>query len=262
MSSKLVVVRTHDPSLAVPKALDELGIQPDSSKVVIKPNLIWDAPPPVTTPVDLVIELAKYFSQFGSKIIVAEGSGWCETPKAFSKLGYSEAAAKYGFELVDLNNDQHRILSDPGALVLKAFQIPLSLLDCYLISAAVLKRHSLTKVSLSLKNLLGASLGEPRLRAKKLRFHKLGLDESILDLARYLKPKLGVIDARMGCLGGELGGRSKRFGLMLFSQDLVALDGYAARLLGYDPHQIQHLKLAESLGLGSLDLDRAQIIEY
>jgi uncharacterized protein (DUF362 family) len=62
----------------------------------------------------------------------------------------------------------------------------------------------ITKVTLSLKNVLGATLGEKARVAKKGRFHKK-LDESIVDINSYLKPCLAVIDGRIAGVGGVLG---------------------------------------------------------
>ncbi|MEM1538158.1 MAG: DUF362 domain-containing protein [Candidatus Nezhaarchaeales archaeon] len=253
--SKVVVVKCYDAYAAVQLGLTELPL-PRLRRVVVKPNLIIDKPAPVTTPVDLVEALARYYKDY--EVIVAEGSGWCETWEAFKRLGYLKLADEGLAKLVDLNNDDYEVLEDPEALTLKRFKAPLTLKGAYIVSAAVLKEHSLTGVSLTLKNMLGATLGSGTAIAKKGRFHRR-LDESIVDVNAYLKPSLAVIDAREACIGGELGGTVKRYGLIIFSEDQVAADAVGASILGFDPLSIRHLKLAQERGLGVADLKRIEI---
>jgi len=129
------------------------------------------------------------------------------------------------------------------------------------VSAALLKTHSLTGVSLSMKNLLGIAPGEDVPAGKKRRFHRLGLHESIVDLCLYRRPDLAIIDGRVACIGGELGGRLEPHGLVIFSENPVAADAVGARELGLDPMSIRHLRLAHELGLGVADLSEIELVE-
>lgn len=257
--SRVIVVRGRDPFAMVELALRYFA-KPSKQKVVIKPNLILARPPPVTTPCETVEALVKYYLDAGYDVLVAEGSGWCETFEAYEKLGYLRLKEKYGINLVDLNNDYFEILRNSNALFLKEFEFPLTLKDAYIISVPILKEHSITGVTLSLKNMLGATLGEKARIAKKGRFHKK-LDESIVDVNTYLKPSLAVIDGRIAGLSGELGARPKELGIMIFSEDLVSADAIGARYLGKDPLRISHIKLAHEAGLGTADLRKVEIIE-
>jgi len=255
---RVVVVKGTDPFNMVRRGLSHFS-PPSTRRVVLKPNLIIDEPPPTTTPCETVEALAAYFLEAGYEVVVAEGSGWCETFKAYERLGYLRLKERYGVELVDLNNDGFELLRNPNALFLKEFELPLTLKGAYVVSAPVLKEHSLTKVTLSLKNMLGATLGERARVAKKGRFHRR-LGESIVDVNLYVKPSLAVIDGRVAGLGGELGARPKELGIMVFSEDLVAADAVAASYLGKDPLKIRHLKLAQEAGLGVADLRRIEVL--
>jgi uncharacterized protein (DUF362 family) len=229
---------------------------PTAEKVVLKPNLINSSPPPTTTPVDVVEFLARYYHKEGYEVVIAEGSGWVETGEAYERLGYKRLE-KYA-KLVDLNHDDFEIKRDPRALFLKEFEFPLTLKDSYIISIPVMKEHSITKVSLSLKNMLGATLGEKGRIAKKGRFHR-SLDESIVDINTYLKPSLAIIDGRIAGLGGELSSRPRKMDVIVVSRDLVAADAVAASLLGFNPLNIGHLRLAAETGLGTADLNEIEV---
>lgn len=250
----VVVVSGDRPETAVPLALKELGIEVKGRKVVIKPNLIANRPYPVTTPPETVGALLDYFRE-GNELIVAEGSGFGDTREIFRDQGYGELVERYGARLVDLNRDEFEVLELPKVKVLKRFELPLTLKGAYLISAAVLKRHSITRVTLSVKNMLGATIGRD-----KGRFHRLGIDESIVDICLYRKPDLAVIDGRLG-LSSELGGEAKKFGVMIFSEDPVAADAVGAKILGVEPSSVRHLKLAQEAGLGVCDLKRIEVRE-
>lgn len=259
--SKVVLAHGRDTEVMVSKALDEIGLSPRRERIVIKPNLIINRPPPVTTSAEAVEAIVKYCARGSKEIVIAEGSGWGETGDAFRDLAYEKVASRHGVQLVDLNQDRYEIQRSEQAMVLHEIEFPSTLIDCYLISAASLKTHSSTKITLSLKNTLGATIGERVATGKKRRFHRLGLDGSIVDLALYKKPNLAIIDGREGCLGGELGGRAKRFDLMIFSEDSVAADAVGAEILGYHPTSISHLRLAQERGLGMAELSEIEVKE-
>ncbi len=232
---------------------------PSEGKVVLKPNLITCEAPPTTTPVDIVEALAKWFIGKGLDVVVAEGSGWGSTWDAYRALRY-DRLAEYGVKLVDLNTDSHEVLENEEAAVLKKFELPLTIKNAYVVSVPVLKEHSITGVTLSLKNMLGASLGEGSRVARKGRFHRLGLDESIVDINMYVKPRLAVIDGRIAGVGGELGSKPRSLGVIIASEDLVAADAYACTLLGRNPLSIRHIVLAWKRGIGNANLEEVEVV--
>ena len=254
--SKVVTVRGKNREKMIEKGLNALGIDPYKDKVVIKPNLIINRPYPVTTSPKTVEYLINYFTGKANEILIAEGSGMCRggTNKAFLDLGYVELAERHGVPLVDLNEDDYEILKNREALKLREFKFPLTLKNAFLISAAVLKRHSMAMVSLSLKNMMGATIG------RKARFHVLGLTKSIVDINLYTKPDLALIDG-IESSGKELGGEVTRYDLLIFSEDLVAADAVGANTLGLDPLSVPHIKLAQDKGLGIARLEEIELEE-
>lgn len=251
--SKVVVVKGNDPAKTVPRGLRSLGVEVHRRKVVIKPNLIADRPYPVTTPTDTVEALVKFFKD-DNQLIIAEGSGFGDTNTIYRNQGYVELADYHGVKLVDLNSEEFEVLKRAEATVLKQLEFPLVLKGAYLISAAVLKQHSVTRATLSLKNMLGATIGRD-----KGKFHRLGIEESIVDINRYKRPDLAVIDGRLS-LNSELGDERKRFGVMIFSKDPVAADAVGATILGLAPSAVKHLKLAQKAKLGVCELKKIKIV--
>ena len=72
---------------------------------------------------------------------------------------------------------------------------------------------------------------------------------------------LAIIDGRMGNVEGELGGRTGRFDLMVFSEDPVAADAVGASILSFNPLSITHLRLAQEKTLGVADLREIDVME-
>jgi len=133
----------------------------DRRPIVLKPNLVKAAPPPITTPVALVAALVDYLQQArpGAKIVVAEGCGAkdYDTDHCFAALGYARMAMERGVELVDLNQAPLTRLSRPQYGRWPEMHLPSLLLDAFLISVPVLKAHTLAKVTLTMKNMMGAA---------------------------------------------------------------------------------------------------------
>jgi len=138
-------------------------------KVVIKPNLVFAAPPfsgwitdyPV---VQAIIELCQRAKP--KKIVIAEGSGGNDTYLAYRSGGYTELAKKYGVQLVDLHKVPSQKVAVPDGRTVQQLRVPKIILESdVLINVPKLKLYKqLTKerdwVSLAMKNLLGAIPGK------------------------------------------------------------------------------------------------------
>ena len=104
-----IIKEIKDYSSSVNELLEELdfGDKLDSiGRIIIKPNLLQDSPPPCTTDVNCVEAIIKYIRTRNDRIPVTilEGSGGCDTSKAFKILGYEELAENYGVVLMDVDH--------------------------------------------------------------------------------------------------------------------------------------------------------------
>ncbi|OHB79645.1 MAG: hypothetical protein A2Z25_00535 [Planctomycetes bacterium RBG_16_55_9] len=73
-----------------------------------------------------------------------------------------------------------------------------------------------------------------------------------MDVCRYKKPDLSIVDASVALTGMHLAGQEKKIGLVLAGFDPVAVDTIGSELLGHDPKRLPYLTLADSL-LGTMD---------
>jgi uncharacterized protein (DUF362 family) len=121
------------------------------------------------------------------------------------------------------------------------------------------KHHSLARVSLGMKNWMGAVGGKRRQMHQKL-------DQCIADLAQALRPTLVVLDGsrvlmRHGPTGGRLADVEKG-NTIICGWDQVAVDREALHLLGATLGEVKHITTAARRGLGRLRLrsgERAEI---
>lgn len=222
-------------------------------KVVIKPNLVNTSPPPVTTPVQLVSAIAHYIkSVSNAEIVIAEGCGapLYNTHRPFRKLGYTDLAKSNGFTLVDLNDAETVKLADQRCCFFPEFMMPRLVMDSFLISVPVLKKHFLAKVTLTMKNMLGCAPPDHYggFIWKKSRFHK-DMHRSIFEMNLYRRPDLTILDASVGLACHHLGGPKCKphVGKLIGGFDPVAVDACGGELLGVDWRDVEHISLAHTV---------------
>jgi uncharacterized protein (DUF362 family) len=164
--------------------------------------------------------------------------------------GYEQITKKFGVELVDLDALPVKRYSHPQAGEYKEIYLPEYLEDAALVSVPPAKDHTITRVTLGLKNMVGclsAKHYSGYWSYKKSQIHAVNTDQAIADLMLYVRPHLTIIDAIEGLVGGHLSGRSPQppIGKVIASTDVLAADREAARQLGHNPESIGHLVLAK-----------------
>lgn len=131
-------------------------------------------------------------------------------------------------------------------------EVPRLFQECdLLINHPKLKTHGKTKMTCGLKNLFGCY------RPKDKRPYHRFLDEAIVEINLAIRPHIVIVDADL-CLEGNRGptqGLPKQVGLFIGGKDSVAVDAFCARLMGFSPGSIGHLKKAARRGIGTLNYE-------
>ena len=220
-------------------------------RVIVKPNMVNSSPPSVTTDVRFVMAVIGYLKdRLKAEIVVAEGSGEGSTLGNFKLNGYEQISKKFGVELVDLDALSAKKYENPAAGEYREIHLPEYLEGAALVSVPPAKDHTITRVTLGLKNMVGclsAKHYSGYWSYKKSQIHAVATDQAVADLMLYVRPHLTIIDAIEGLVGGHLSGRVPNPPLerIIASTDVLAADREAARLLGHEPDAIRHLTLAE-----------------
>ena len=252
----LVSIACADYAACVPRILDAVGAGPVLAKagrertIVLKPNLVMAAPPPVTTPPELTAAVLGYVRDCAPKarVVIAEGCGEAqrETSEVFAALGYDALAARFDVPLVDLNHEACVRLDNPNCAVLPRLWLPELAVEGFIVSLPVLKRHSLAMMTGTIKNMVGL-LPPEHYRGdcgtwKKNSLHAR-MQGSLADLATYRLPDVNLMDATRGLADHHLGGSEVNPppGVLLAGFDPYALDRAACALLGLDWRSVPHL---------------------
>jgi uncharacterized protein (DUF362 family) len=256
---RAVVVRGEEPRELVRRAVIALGgmsrFISRGDVVVVKPNVAWDRTPrqAATTNPDVVAELARLCFSAGARQVIVTDATINDARHCFERSGIAAAASAEGARVV-LPEARLFRETDLGGEVLRVWPVlgPFLTAD-KVINVPVAKHHSLSGVTLGLKNWYGI-LGGTRQRLHQ-RIH-----ESLADLAAFMRPTLTVIDCwrvllRNGPGGGNLEDVFEAKTLVA-GTDPVTLDAWTAReFWKLDAAALPYLDLARARGLGSTGLD-------
>ncbi len=254
----VIAVEFVDYTTSVPQALDAIGaadVLQNQQKIILKPNLVNDSPHPVTTSPKCTEAVLMYCrAHSNADIIIAEGCGGMSTRKAFKRLGYTKMAEKHNVPLVDLDKEPLQKLENPACKLLPQFPMPQCLLQGFLISIPVLKAHTLSDVTLSLKNMFGIAPAKYFSGGfyRKSKLHgrtSAELHQYVIEINQYRKSNLTLLDATIGLADSHLGGPecSPHVNKILAGFDPVNVDAHGAHLLGVDWRTVEHIRLAHGV---------------
>ena len=256
LKSQVAIVkgeRGHEP---VFKALDLIDYKTALSgwdKVLIEVDFItvetWDSG--ATTDPIVVEAIINKLKNLTVEIYVVESDAtMTSADKAFEVTGMKEMCARNNVQCLNLRHVRDRVKIDiPKGETLKSIKVPRIVTQSAIISAAKLKTHMSTKVTLGMKNMFG--LLPDKFKGK---YHARGINKVIVDINTVLKPAFTVIDGFVGMEGrGPSGGTPVKMDLIIAGKDVVATDATASRIMGFEPMEIPHIRKAFEKGLGNVD---------
>lgn len=162
MPSEVAIVKGKREHETVFKALDLIDYKmvfQDGKKVLIKINFIcektWDTG--ATTDPLVVEALINKISGFGSEVYVVESDATItNADKAYEKTGMKEMCERNDVEFLNLRRIKEKVeIVVPDGEVLKKIAVPKIITESAVISAAKLKTHANTGVTLGMKNMFG-----------------------------------------------------------------------------------------------------------
>jgi len=220
--------------------------------VVVKPNISWARRPEMaasTNPyvMEAVVELCQ---EAGARKVRIADNTMHDVRRCFALTGAGMVAKNTGADLIYPRSSLMRRMKLQGnRLDIWPVFVPLVEAD-KVINLPVAKHHSLSVLTLGMKNWIGAVGG------RRNKLHQ-DIHMTIVDLAQFFNPTLTLIDGirimtRNGPSGGSTADVAQKNTLIL-SDDPVAADARAARLFGRKPEQIGFIKLGQKWGLGTYD---------
>ncbi len=241
---------------AVTRAIDLLGgldrfAEPHET-ILLKPNLLVASPPDaaVTTHPSIFRAVARLLQAHGVHVVFGDSPGFGKTETAARKAGLMEVAEDLSVPVAEFSTGREVSFSE-GDLI-KQWFFAAGVLDADgIVSLPKLKTHGLTRMTCAVKNLFGCIPG-----IRKGEFHARMRDETrfaqmLVDLNRCLGARLHVCDAVVAMEGnGPRSGRPRPMNAILVSDDAVALDAVACRLMDLDVGLVDTCVEGEASGLG------------
>ncbi len=223
--------------------------------VVVKPNISWARGPDLaaaTNPevLESVIELC--YTAGAKKVRIADNTIH-EARRCFAITGAGMVAKKTNAELIYPRSSLMKEMKIQGDR-LDVWPVFVPILEAdKVINLPVAKSHSLSTLTLGMKNWIGAVGGRRNVLHQDIH-------QTIVDLAQFFKPTVTLIDAirimtKNGPSGGSLSDVSTKDTLIL-SNDPVAADALAASFFNRRPEQIGFIRLAQERDLGTYDLQQ------
>jgi uncharacterized protein (DUF362 family) len=260
----LVAIKGGEPELMFDNGIKALGgmssFVKKRQKVVIKPNIGWARPVEygANTHPKLVKRIIEHCKEAGAKKIYVFDHSCDHWENAYQNSGIEQAAKEAGAIVVPSGDEKYyQSVKVPNGKRLKETKVHELILDSdVFINVPVLKSHSSTRLTIAMKNLMGAVWDRGF-------YHGNGLEQCIADFCTYRKPDLNIVDAYnvMMKFGPSAGtpGVVENMKYQLISKDIVAIDAAASKIFGMEPHKVSHIKIASDMGIGNIDLDKLKI---
>jgi uncharacterized protein (DUF362 family) len=262
----LAVARGADPAEITKTALAALGgierFVKSGDDVIIKPNICVDYHPPeyaATTNPTVVATLVSLCLGAGAKRVRVMDTPFGGTPEsAYVVTGIGDAVKAAGGEMEVMSPVKFAKFAIPEGRDITEWDVYQDIINAnVLINVPIAKHHSLARLTLGGKNLLGAITSPSKMHRN--------LGQRIADLTSLVRPTLTVVDAvRVLMAHGPTGGSLndvQQMDTIIASHDIVAADAYGATLFGKTGSDIAYIKAGAEMGLGTMDLDSIKIEE-
>ena len=262
-SCDLAVVKGNSPAAITRKAVETLGgmgrFVRRGDIVVIKPNIGWNRAPEyaATTNPEVVSALITLCYAAGAKKVKVFDRTCNEAAMCYDNSGIVDAVKKAGGDIYHVIDSKFIPGSFPDGSAMESWPIYRDAVECdCFINVPIAKHHGLSSLTLSMKNLMGVCGG---IRGQ---IH-WNIDKKLPELTKFISPDLTVIDAyrillRNGPSGGNLSD-VKTTKTVIAGTDPVLADSYAATLFDKKPREIGHIRMGESMGLGTANIAKARI---
>lgn len=229
--------------------------------VVVKPNIGWDRKPEYaanTNPVVIKAVVEECLAAGAKKVKIFDNT--CADPRRCYENSGIPAILKgmKNVEVKHVENERFKKTTLNGRFLKDWPLYDEALAADVFINVPIAKHHSLTGLTLGLKNLMGI-MGENR-----GHIHR-SIEDALADVNSRVKSHLVIIDAtRILTAHGPQGGSLKDVKVLnkvIASRDIVAADAYATTLFGMNPRDLSTTVTAHKRGLGEMDLNKIKVVK-
>lgn len=247
---------------AVDRAFDLFPTPLEGKRVLIKPNVLRASEAKeaiVTHPAVLRAVVEKVESMMPASLIVGDNPGlfsYGANEASFQQTGLMDAAKGY---YRNIGSDPIKVVFNPDFM--PSVSVSRAVLEAdVVISLPKFKTHGLTVVTGAMKNSYGILPGAQKAMLHKAAGNPERFHELVVEVFRLRPPDLFIVDAVVGMEGnGPASTDLREIGLILASDNAVAMDAVIARMMGCDPGRLRFLQKAKETGLGDYELSSIEI---
>lgn len=259
--------RCDELQAALRKALSLIGglekILKPKAKVFVKINHLSPEAPAergiCTHPV-FTGEVLRLLKEYGLEMTIGDDIQ-SKRKDGFFITGYRQLSKELGVRLVNLKEYGFKEVNSNGEVLKKVYVSPLVLESDFVVNLPKLKTHSFTVLTGAVKNMFGVIPHGLRLEYHRRFVRSDVFSQMLVDLFSCARPHLTIMDAIDAMEGeGPSAGKNKRVGVILASQDAVAVDAVASRIVGFDPLDIMTTFHAHRRGLGTGAIDNIEVV--
>jgi len=239
------------------------GIIEPGSNIFVKINHLSPPSPPekgiVTHPVfvEAVLRLLKVLS---NNITVGDDVAY-HAADGFRISGFQQMCDRMEVRLVNLLEGGFVEVECNGHFLDRVYLSRIALDADVIVNLPKLKTHSLTVLTGGVKNMYGTIPSGIRTRFHGEYVKCEDFSQVLTDIFSAIKPQLTIMDGIVAMEGeGPAAGGLKRLGVVLASQDAVALDAIVARMVGLNPMDIYTTRYCDERGVGVGRLDNIEVV--
>jgi uncharacterized protein (DUF362 family)/Pyruvate/2-oxoacid:ferredoxin oxidoreductase delta subunit len=248
---------------AVHKAFELFRPNLKGRKVLIKPNVLRASEPKeaiCTNPAVLRAVVKEVEAMGPALLVVGDNPGifnYGDNEASFKMAGLYEASEGY---YQNIGTDGVKLPFNPDFMAYVSVS-RIALEADFIISLPKFKTHGLTVMTGAIKNSYGLLPGAQKAKLHKAAGSPQRFHEMLVEVFRLRPPDLFIMDAVVGMEGnGPASADLRDIGLILASDNAVAMDSVVATMMGCDPGKLRFLQKAKELGLGDYDLSKVQVI--
>jgi uncharacterized protein (DUF362 family)/NAD-dependent dihydropyrimidine dehydrogenase PreA subunit len=248
---------------AVDRIFEIFPLSIAGKKVLIKPNVLRMSEAGegiVTNPAVLRAVVEKIEGMNPASLVVGDNPGvfnYGDNELCFEKTGLMEASKGY---YRNIGNESRKMAFNPEYMEYVSVSEEVMAADI-VISLPKFKTHGLTVITGAIKNSYGFLPGAQKAKLHKAAGNPERFHEIIVDVFRLRVPDLFIVDAITGMEGnGPASPDIREIGLILASDNAVAVDAVIATMMGCDPSRLRFLQKAKEAGLGDYDVSKIEII--
>ncbi len=255
----LIAIKGGEPDVMFDVAIESFGgmnqFVSKGQTVVVKPNIGWDVIPErgANTNPKLVGRIIEHCFNAGAKEVFVFDHTCDNWTRSYKNSGIEKAAKDAGAKIVSGETEGYyqEVAISNGKSLRQAKVHELMLSSNVIINVPVLKVHDGARATIAMKNFMGVVWD-------RRYWHRNDLQQCIADFATYCKPSLNIVDAYTVMKNNGPRGTSMEdvvvMKSLIMSRDIVAADAASAKLLGFEPDEIGHIKIADEMHVGKMNL--------